>query len=570
MSYFYKIFLVFTLCLFTVSTSLAGSFSDVVEDDPYFQAVEFLHERGISNDGENFYPKRPISLAEFFAMGMTAAGIEKDVLPQNITTRFLDIPTNAWFTPFIAEADQLGILDNFHGKKLLPNRPITRGEAVKFGLEIFGIGVSLIPIDEEFGFSDVRPQHRLARWVFRAVKMGIINPIADDNFGITQRLSRSETAELLFNLANFEEKSPVTITIQNGTYSNIPDLQMLEAVWDEIKNKFLFEENINETIMLQRAIAGAVKSLDDPYSEFLLPEETQATNANLSGEIEGIGVYLSQNEDEEIVVIAPIRDSPAEKAGVRAGDIITAVNDENIKDLMINEAANLIKGEAGTTVKITVQRKEKELSFEIVRSKIEIKSVGVDFKNNVAVVTVSQFDSTTSPEFSTVAAEIIAKHPRGIILDLRNNGGGLVTAAVNMAGYFLPKNSIVAKTRHRSTLEGDEDYGSTYYTLNEPTLNNFKTFILINRGSASAAEIVAAALQDHNAATIAGETSFGKGTMQEISFFPNGTALKLTIAHWLSPKEQLIDKRGIAPDLEIVDEEETTADEVLNHVLRLF
>ena len=298
MFYFRRLFLSFLIFLLAGNSTLA-TFNDIKNNELRPEVIEFLRELGIGDSTENFYPRRPISLVEFLAMGLTSAGV-KD-LPKNVASKFVDIDNEDWFHPFVVKAEKLGLLEDFRGKKLLPKRSLTRGETVKLGLEIFGIGVPLTPPDEEFGFQDVRKSHLLARFIFRAVKMGAIDPETDNKFGITRRVNRAEEAQLFYNLANlsaeqagFPEESATTIIIQNGT-SYVPGWPLFETVWRETTEKFLFEKNLNEQKMLHEALQGAIGSLGDTHSEFYTPEQTRLQTGNLSGEIEGIGVYIQKD-----------------------------------------------------------------------------------------------------------------------------------------------------------------------------------------------------------------------------------------------------------------------------------
>lgn len=569
MNLFQKFLTISLAFLLTVSATLASSFSDVPDEDPQSEAIEFLRLHGVSKNKDLFYPKRPVGLSEFLAMAMLSAGLEEKDLQKNISSRF-ELPLDAWYTKFIAKADELGVLKNYQNGGLIskkPNYAISRGEAVELALNIFG-GVPIVAPDEEFGFKDLRSSHRLARSIFWAVKWGVIDPISDEEFGVTKRITRAEAAELIFKLHEFKQDggAAVKFIIESSGGSSIPNIELFDIVWAEVQSRFLFEENIDEAAMIQKAIKGAIEALGDPNSAFFTPEEKQSFESNISGEIDGIGIYISKNEEGKIVVIAPIKGSPAKEAGILPGDIIKAIDEKFLEGFSVDEAAKLIRGERGTEVKLTILREEQELEFSIKRALIEVDSVELEFKNNVAIVSISQFGADTAQEFEAVAEEIISRNPRGIVLDLRNNGGGLVDAAVKISEYFLDKGSIVARAKYRQEAENSE-----YRTEKEPTLNTFKTMILINKGSASASEIVAAAFQDYGKAEIVGEKSFGKGTMQEINFFTDGTMLKLTIAHWLSPKEQEIEKNGVTPDIEAVDNEETkNSDEALDYIVRLF
>ncbi len=562
----HKFFLGFLIFLLFAENPAFAFFNDLKNGELTPEVIEFLREQEIGEASENFYPRRPITLVEFLAMGFSAAGVFD--LPRNVASRFSDVAGEDWFAPFVVKAEQFGFLEDFRGMKLLPNRPLNRGEAVKLGLEIFGVGVPITLPEEEFGFQDVRKSHRLARYIFRALKAGVINPISDENFGMTKRMNRKEAAQFFYNLANFEEGGGVTIIMQNGTTSNVPGWLLFETIWQETVEKFLFDKKLSERKMLHEALKGMVESLDDPHSEFYTPEQTRLQTGNLSGEIEGIGVYIEKDkEDRGILVVAPIFNSPADRAGLRAGDIIISVNGESLAGLPLVEATNLTRGEAGSTGVYGILRDKKEFEVKIIREKIKIDSISVEFRNRIAIVDINQFTSSLPKDFAKIAEQILQRRPRGIILDLRNNGGGLVNSAVKLLGYFLPEGAIVASQRFRQGLEG---YNIDYRTSRKPTLHGFQTLVLVNQGTASASELVAAALQDHDAASVVGEQTFGKGTVQEISFFEDGTALKLTVAHWLSPRKQPIEGNGVTPNFKAVDNPETPMDEALDRVLEMF
>ena len=551
--------------IFVLAANGTFAWFDDVDDELAPNVIEFLRENGVGESTQNFYPRRPVELAEFLVMGLALAGVAENDLPSvNTPTRFTDISSENWFARQVAFAEELGILTSVKGNRLVPRRTLRKGEATTLGLKIFGIGVAPTTDSEDFGFADLRTSHRLFREISRALKMGVIEPTSDAKFGTTEIFTRADAANLFFELANYHEGA--TIVIQNGI-SSIPNWMLFETIWDQIEAKFLFEENIDESEMMYSALDGLVDSLGDPYSDFLPPAETSSTSGNLDGEVEGIGAYLSVTEDGEVLIVSPIAGSPAEAAGLKAGDIIVGVDGQSIANFSSDEAATLIRGKAGTNVELTIRRENAERKISVVRAKVTIKSIETTFRNNVVVVKIAQFTAPTVPEFAEAATEILANHPRGIILDLRNNGGGLVNSAVAVLSHFLPKGGLVATQKHRTGLESRD---IEYRTNEDPDLNNLKIVVLVNRGTASASEIVAAALRDNNLATIVGETTFGKGTVQEINFFGDGTALKMTVARWLSPNEDEIQSVGIAPDFEIVDDEATTKDEALEKALSLF
>lgn len=537
-----------------VNTSFAA-LTDVPASNPHRGAIEFLQTKGVAKDGR-FYPARVVSLVEFLAMGFRAADVS---VPTTTSTRFNDVKADAWFAPVVARADQLGLLADYRGV-LNPNRPVTKAEAARLALGIFGIGIPANITDEDVGMRDVPATHAYAPFVYRAMKLGVLDPIGNNRFGVQLRLTRADAAELFYALTKVNDEASATIVI--GGASSIPNVNVLETVWDEILKTYVDASKIDQQKMLDGAVKGAVDALGDPYSTYFPPEEGTAFGDSLSGEVEGIGAQLAVDEvTGDLVVIAPIKGSPAEAAGLQPKDVIIAVDGEAVKGLAINDVVKKIKGTAGTNVTIAIRRGTSALTFTITRAKVDVKSVTVEYLNNIALLSVAQFGSTTAKEFATAATDIVAAKPRGIVLDLRNNPGGLLDTAVDMLGYFLPKGSVAAKARFRPDVQATD---TIYKTTRDPILRGLPLVVIVNKGSASASEIVAGALQDNKVGTLIGETTFGKGTMQELSYFTNGAALKLTIAHWYSPAEQAIDHHGITPDVTMVNNAQTTSDEQLD------
>lgn len=542
-----------------------AAFSDVTTDNTYAPAIQFLEQNGVGTNRDNFFPNRPITFVEFLGMGFAALGVQSTDLTEH-QTRFTDVPTDAWYAPYIARADKIGMLGNYR-TTLSPNHPVTRAEAAQLALSLFGFSAPASILNEEFGFTDVPATHRLAPQIFTAVKLGAIDPKSNEEYGAGEQMTRGEAAETLYRLATGKAGNAATAVIQIGS-SSIPNENLLETVWNEVKKKFLYGDRIDEEKMLYAAIEGAVNALGDQYTTFLPPADSSAFSDNLSGNLEGIGAYLSKDDKtDEIVIVAPIKDSPADKAGLKPSDIIISVDDISTAKLSLQEVTAKIKGTAGTSVKLGIKRGGDTLTFTVTRAKIDVKTVTVEYKNNIAVITITQFGGTTADEFAAVAADIAKNQPSGIIIDLRNNPGGLLDTAVDLLGYFLPKDSVAATAKFRDGTRPDV----VYKTERDPTLAGFKTVVLVNKGSASASEIMAGALQDDKVATLVGETTFGKGTMQELTFFTNGTALKVTVAHWFSPNNQPIDHHGVVPDIQSIDDDATkTTDEALDRAMQLF
>jgi len=324
-------------------------------------------------------------------------------------------------------------------------------------------------------------------------------------------------------------------------------------VWSKLKNEYVEKEELNDEILIENAIRGVVASTGDQFSEFLTYKDYEELNGELAGSFEGIGAEISQR-DGQVVIVAPLKNSPAAKAGLRPGDIIIEVDKTSTIDFSATEVVKLIRGKKGTKVNVTVYREsiaDKKV-FEIVRETISIPSCDVEFTNdNVAVLRIYNFYDNLLSEFATSLATIKQKNPRGIIIDLRNNPGGYLDAYLEMAGHFFNKGEVVLIEDFNGKQEN-----VTEISKGDGFLKNKKIVVLINGGTASAAEILAGALRDNNNVKIIGEQSFGKGSVQELMPLRNNNFLKLTIAYWLTPKGTNISKKGITPDIEVKVPEE--------------
>jgi carboxyl-terminal processing protease len=335
-------------------------------------------------------------------------------------------------------------------------------------------------------------------------------------------------------------------SLENSFYNE----EKIQEVFDIMESSYVdptvFEENENFHYGM---ISGLVSGLDDPYSVFMTPEDNKEFFESLEGNFEGIGAELSSKEGV-IQIVTPLKNSPAEKAGILTGDIILQVDGEDISGEHIFAVVQRIRGEKGTEVVLDIFRPSegKMIKKTIVRETIHIDSVDIAFieenEAKIAHISVNQFGESTTEEFKKALTEAKKENISGIIVDLRNNGGGVLDSAIQLSSFFLePKTPVVrVKTKY---LEKEE-----VSTFIEPRDTETPVVVLINKGSASASEILAGALKDNNRATIIGETSFGKGTVQQIIPFRDGTSLRLTIAHWLTPNGTLIDKEGIAPHIE--------------------
>jgi carboxyl-terminal processing protease len=296
---------------------------------------------------------------------------------------------------------------------------------------------------------------------------------------------------------------------------------------------------------MRGAITGMLASLGDQHTSYMDPQEFKDANSSLEGAYEGIGAYVDTGGDF-LSITSPIPGSPAEKAGLKPGDKIIAIDGEDMTGVNPELARRKVLGPAGSTVKLTILREGQENPFdvEIKRDKITIASVESKMlDNNIAYVKLNTFGDTTSSDLKTALTTLMAQKPRGLILDLRNNGGGYLQTAVEVASQFISKGVIL----YEKYGDGKKD---SYEAKSGGLALDVPMVVLINKGSASASEIVAGALQDDQRAQLVGETSYGKGSVQNwIPLQDNQGAVRVTIAKWLTPMERTIDKKGLTPDV---------------------
>lgn len=326
------------------------------------------------------------------------------------------------------------------------------------------------------------------------------------------------------------------------------DFSLFWEVWDKLEQKFVEKNKLDPQKMFYGAIKGMVASLDDPYTFFLTPEENKQSKDDLEGKFEGIGAQLGL-KNHQIVVIAPLKNSPAEKAGVKAGDIILKVDNESTEKWTLTQAVSKIRGPKGTKVKLTLLRQNKEIEIIITRAEIKVPSIELSYEKNVAILKLSRFGDDTNDEWDKAAEEIRqkwqSKKIKGLVLDLRDNPGGYLQSAVYITSEFLPWGKIVVSQVFKNGQS--EKYTVTRFGR----LLDIPLVILINKGSASASEIVAGALKDHKRAKIIGEKSFGKGSIQEALDLKDRAGLHVTVAKWVLPAGEWINQKGIEPQIKI-------------------
>ena len=323
------------------------------------------------------------------------------------------------------------------------------------------------------------------------------------------------------------------------------DLAHYQNVWDTVLDRYLNVNEIESDAIIDGSIKGMVKALDDPYSSYMNAEETEIFMSDLDSELEGIGAVLGVSE-KGVTVETPLKGSPAESAGIQTGDVIISVDETDVQELALLEVVKLIRGQKGTVVKLGIFREGTEnlLEIEITRDKITLDSVTYEKIDNLFYISINQFSDDTLKEFQNATTEALLNGSQGLVLDLRFNGGGYLESAVQILGEFLEKESAAVQMVGKTP-----EYTKTIFTSGPSRLSDLPVAVLINRASASAAEIVAGSLQDFGRAVVIGEKSYGKGTIQDVVPFGDGSTLRITIAKWLTAKGQDIDKNGITPDM---------------------
>lgn len=327
----------------------------------------------------------------------------------------------------------------------------------------------------------------------------------------------------------------------NQTLSANLDLSEAQQIYDILKKKYDGKLNVRE---LEEGLqSGMVEAVGDPYTQYFTAKQAQAFDDELNGTFTGIGAELGMR-GEDLVVKSPVVDSPAEKAGVRAGDIIVSINKEDSTGLSVEEAVTKIRGEAGTDVTIGFVRSGSVVDITITRAEISVASVKSEIVDGIGYLTITRFGDDTAGLAKQAATQFKQANVRGVVVDVRNNGGGLLESSVQVAGIWL-NNKVVVEERQSGRATDSLKTGTNTILEGVPTV------VLINEGSASASEILAGALRDHGAVQLIGEKSFGKGSVQELIDLPSGGKLKVTVARWYTPKGKNIDKEGIKPDIEV-------------------
>ena len=580
--------------LFALPLQSVKAFRDVAPNAKIYSAVQYLLEKEILEDGAFFRADSEVPAQWFWPIVLRDADFDPESasfdtpLPPNIEE-------DNELAPYLREALRRGFI--FENKNFDPNLPITRIEAIKVLAQTKGLPIPSTLSDDFLEKVDgVAPSFRALPYVETALASNMLTESDINPLQPYKTLTRRDLVTWLYNYAqNGEKKSNLdqgtstytqrvrslrdrakktteeqttpseekqTIRIQiMGNNTNIsssgssvlPNGRVLEAIYSEILQEYRFDDQLTtakKEEMIDAAIAAMVKTLGDKYSSYIEPAQSKEFRDGLDGKFEGIGAYVEMI-DKQFTITAPIKGSPAEYAGIEAGDVVLKVNGEDILELSQNDIIAKIKGPAGTSVTLLIKRGNTEKELKVVRNKVTIPSVTIEWQDSIPIVGVHQFNNDTQEEFEKILTEhILPKSPRGMVLDLRNNPGGFLTSAVQMGEFFVGNGDLIFTVEEKNN---ERQYRSS----KDGILRNMDNIIvLVNKGTASASEILAGMLQDYGKAKLLGTTTLGKGTVQEVLNYPNGGILRLTIAKWLTPKDRWIQDgeiHGLIPDIEIED-----------------
>ncbi|MEH2392539.1 MAG: carboxyl-terminal processing protease CtpC [Nostoc sp.] len=374
-------------------------------------------------------------------------------------------------------------------------------------------------------------------WLVLGATVVTFSTIAATSLGIHSRgqaLFKPSPKELVDEVWQIVQRQYV-----DGTFNQVD--------WQAVRKEYLSKSYSNPQ-EAYKSIREMLKKLEDPYTRFMNPEEFKSMQVETSGKLTGIGITISQDEKtKQLVVIAPIEDTPAFKAGILAKDVILKIDGKNTKGMDINQAVSLIRGEAGTQVSLTIQRDAQIKEFDIKRADIEIRSVKYSQKKtsagNLGYIRLNQFSANAGQEMQIAIKDLESKQVAGYILDLRGNPGGLLFSSVDIARMWIDKGKIVSTVERQGEAAKEEANGRA--------LTNKPLVVLVDKGSASASEILSGALQDNKRATLVGTQTFGKGLVQSVRPLEDGSGLAVTIAHYYTPNGTDINHKGIAPDVKV-------------------
>ncbi len=517
---------------------------NIQETDPLAPFLKEALRRDFIRADEPFNKNQSITRLQAIKNIVKAKGI---LPPKRNSRTFLrkvsGVSPRSKFLPEVEAALASGLLEIGDIKPLRPYAPLKRRDLVKWLYRFNKHGERKSKLDSPSYKSTTSKKYGERKSTYR--------PNSHTRSRSRRSMTRKEYRKPVKSLNDLKiEVLPNYSTPSSASSINAPNMAIMESIYQAINTKYRFSEDLNEEKkkeLIDAAIAGMVKALDDKYSSYIEPKKAEDFANNLNGNYEGIGAYVEMIE-EKMTITSPLKGSPAEKAGIMAGDVITAVDGDSIKDISISDAIDLIRGPEGSIVVITIERNGAERDISVTRGKITVPSITLEWKSSIPVIGIHQFNKKTSNNFEKMLVEeVLPRNPKGIVVDLRNNPGGYLTSATDIGEFFLDQGKLIFSVEYK-------DSKKEYKARKNGLLNKFNNVVVLtNKGSASASEIFAGMIQDYEIGKIVGSTTLGKGTVQEISNYNNGGTLKLTVAKWLTPKGRWVHEKGIIPDVEIED-----------------
>lgn len=588
-------FCLLSFCLTTFNVQVEATFADTTQE-----AYDYFANLGALPNNGQIQPNKNITLAEFAFLLVQGPGI--DFIKQGAS--FFDNVDSATEAgqAIITLEQRGGLVQTYYRAESPPELNLSRALARE---EACFLAVNFLDLDtlQDFNFAklqtkfeflqDLKPENPNFLAVLLCLELGLMQPVAADYFGT--RLPVSFAAGLDFVYAALQQITASFVPVfQDVDYS--AQLNFFQEIINLIEINFINAELLATELdsLMNAAIEAFVKALGDEHTIFLDQEDVQIMQDSFEDSFEGIGAYLKEEKLEAedateevkqlIEVVSVIENSPAEEAGLKARDQIIAVDGVDITETSLTEAVYLIRGPKGTEVTLTVQRpqdnSERFTTLEIVitRDTIEIESVKLAYQGSVAVLTITHFIEGTGAEVCAAVQEVAARSQiKELLLDLRDNPGGILSETITAIECLMPTGLKILGTNFNQYLQHENE---EYFTSQDSQIPQIaKIVILVNENSASASEILAAAFQDNAevlqeqgvCVAVLGETTYGKGSVQELVFFQNGTGLKLTIADWLTPAGNRIQDQGVEPDSAAIDDLDTeNVDEGLQEALQLF
>jgi len=566
--------LVFVLNFFMFGV-VSADYNDVSEDSIYYQAISDLDAHGVLQKHDDFRPSDLMTRAAFYKIIFNYVGYK----PGNgeFHTRYLDVDAKAWFAPYVQKAHDLHVLQfNPDDSYFYPANPITRVEAMQAALSLFGIPHSKVVKAGDLSCSGLSITDPRAYLFVAAERYELFDDLSDGICGPAVRLSRGDAALLVYRLGNLRTDGVVTVgasdfednsiskkRIEEGGDSKIilnlgNDVQfaddaekffdndkfrILLNVWGKIHNEYVFQDKIDDEKLMYGAITGMVDGLDDPYSEFQIPALAKRFDESLSGTFQGIGASVDMI-DGKFTIVSPLKGSPAEKAGLLPNDVVLKVDGKDISKVSLEEAVDMIRGPQGSTVVLTVQRNDEIFEVNVVRDMITLEHIEGQLKDSgVAYLRISSFANDTAERFVEEMETVKKAKSTGLIIDLRNNPGGYLDSTISILEHFVPSGQLIAKT------QSADGSWTEFVSKGLAEYGDMSVVVLVNEGSASASEILAGTLQDYGIARLVGTTTFGKGTVQQVLGYVDGSQLKMSIANWFTAKGRNINSIGLEPDV---------------------